>query len=61
MEFRWVAIITLWTMLAGPVFFKVAMPPAPQASGLSPTPAVRTQTQFDQAPQQEASYRSTWK
>jgi hypothetical protein len=35
MEFRWVALITLWTMLSGPVFAKaapvVARPQAPAA------------------------------
>jgi hypothetical protein len=30
MEFRWVAIITLWTMLTGPIF--VAPPASPRAA-----------------------------
>jgi hypothetical protein len=35
MEFRWVAIIALWTMLSGPVFVRLAMPPAPETSTAS--------------------------
>jgi hypothetical protein len=31
MEFRWIAALTLWTMLAGPVF-------APPIKAISPVP-----------------------
>jgi hypothetical protein len=40
MEFRWVAAITLWTMLSGPVFavqaVAVARPPAPAVVTAAP-------------------------
>jgi len=37
MEFRWVALITLWTLLAGPVFDSRLLPRNGQEARSNPT------------------------
>jgi hypothetical protein len=39
MEFRWVALIALWTCLAGPIF---SAPSAPSAKSGTPQAAVKS-------------------
>jgi hypothetical protein len=42
MEFRWVVLITLWTVLSGPVFAPIAgSPPRPKKSAVATVQAAR--------------------
>jgi hypothetical protein len=45
MEFRWIAVLVLWTILVGPIFNAAVSPKTPRAQQASARPAAASNAQ----------------